>query len=151
MNKIGERLRSLREEKGISMNELEDSISASRGSVNKWEKGSIPGGKYLIALSDYFQVSTDYILKGEDEISKETEFLRETKVSKSLYKEFSELSPSDIELIAKFNRLTEREKGRIEERIEIYLSEHSTDNSSKQESQTSTNGDGREESATRTA
>ncbi|WP_435924845.1 S24 family peptidase [Paenibacillus sp. DYY-L-2] len=65
MNTIGERIKFLRESKNLSMNKLEDMIGAPRGSVNKWEKGSIPGGNYLIALSDFFDVSTDWILKGE--------------------------------------------------------------------------------------
>lgn len=65
MTTIGERIRSLRKSKELSMNELEDLIGASRGSVNKWEKGSIPGGNSLMALAAYFGVSTDWILTGE--------------------------------------------------------------------------------------
>ncbi|BFH18033.1 helix-turn-helix domain-containing protein [Paenibacillus melissococcoides] len=145
MKTIGERLRFLREQAGLSMNELEDSIGASRGSVNKWEKGSIPGGKYLITLSDYFNVSTDWILKGEKEIFAQNE------VSKRLNSELPELSYSDIELLAKFHQLTEKEQGRIEERIEIYLSERKTKTDSSSKQSRSTNGDGREEAASRTA
>lgn len=51
------------------MNELEDLIGASRGSVNKWEKGSVPGGNSLIALSTFFGVSTDWILKGDHDLT----------------------------------------------------------------------------------
>lgn len=47
------------------MAELEDEIGASRGSVNQWEKErSIPGGNSIVALSEFFQVPTDWILKG---------------------------------------------------------------------------------------
>ncbi|MDQ7094598.1 helix-turn-helix transcriptional regulator [Desulfosporosinus sp. PR] len=65
MDNIGERIKFLRETKGISMNKLEDAIGAPRGSVNKWEKGSIPGGHYLVSLSDFFNVTADWILKGD--------------------------------------------------------------------------------------
>lgn len=120
MKSIGERLRFLRETKGLSMNQLEDSIGAARGSVNKWEKGSIPGGKFLILLSDHFDVSTDWILKGE------------TKVGKGQEGGANELSPGDIELLAKFHQLTEREKGKVEGMIEGMLSGRKADDSSKE-------------------
>ncbi|MBB6672987.1 helix-turn-helix domain-containing protein [Cohnella nanjingensis] len=66
MSSIGSRIKELREAAGLSMNKLEDAIGAPRGSVNKWEKGSVPGGNNLIALSEFFKVSTDWILKGGD-------------------------------------------------------------------------------------
>lgn len=69
MSSIGDRIRALRQERDISMNELEDQIGASRGSVNKWEKGSVPGGNSLIALSTFFGVSTDWILKGQEDLT----------------------------------------------------------------------------------
>lgn len=128
MDSISERILFLRETKGLSMNQLEDAIGAARGSVNKWEKGSIPGGKFLILLSDFFGVSTDWILKGETKVSK----LKNTS---------TELTASDIELLAKFHQLTEKEQGKIEERIEILLElagQH-PDSSSKQESSISQN------------
>lgn len=66
MDTIGKRIKHLRDQKKLSMAELEDAIGASRGSVNQWEKDkSIPGGKLIISLSNYFGVSTDYLLKGE--------------------------------------------------------------------------------------
>lgn len=135
MKNIGERLRFLREAKGLSMNQLEDSIGAARGSVNKWEKGSIPGGKFLILLSDFFEVPTDWILKGE------------TKVSKGSVEQTSELSPSDIELLAKFHQLPEKQQGIIEGRIEEMLATQVRD--SAKESYPSKNGNGREEVATK--
>lgn len=49
------------------MAKLENAIGASGGSVDKWEKNkSVPGGNYIIALSNFFDVSTDWILKGQD-------------------------------------------------------------------------------------
>ncbi len=72
MNTISERIKYLRESKNLSMNKLEDSIGAPRGSVNKWEKGSVPGGNYLISLSNFFGVSTDWILKGESQSGRPT-------------------------------------------------------------------------------
>ncbi|BFH14053.1 helix-turn-helix domain-containing protein [Paenibacillus melissococcoides] len=141
MNTIGERIKYLRDLKGLSMGKLEKALGVAGGSVDKWEKDkSVPGGKALINLSNYFSVSVDWILKGEEPGLEENEAKSGTPF---------EISPSDLELLAKFHQLTEKEQGRIEERIEIYLSERKTDSSSKQSY--STNGDGREEAATRSA
>lgn len=42
-------------------------IDVSRQAVSKWENGSsVPDVEKIIALSDFFQVSTDYMLKGKE-------------------------------------------------------------------------------------
>ncbi|MCD9025781.1 helix-turn-helix domain-containing protein [Cohnella silvisoli] len=67
MNTIGERIKFLRDSKNLSMGKLENAIGASGGSADKWEKNkSVPGGNYIIALSNFFDVTTDWILKGEE-------------------------------------------------------------------------------------
>lgn len=133
MDGIGKRIRYLRETKELSMNELEDLLGASRGSVNKWEKGSIPGGKYLVSLSDFFEVSTDWILKGKEHVSNE---------------QIANSPPEDLELLAKFHRLTERQKGKIEGHIEEMLGDMLGGTQGKISSN-SISGSGREEAATR--
>ena len=60
---IGERIRHLRENAGISQAELARKLSTTRASVNAWESGlSAPTAIYLIELSKIFHVSTDYLL-----------------------------------------------------------------------------------------
>ncbi|MDD4607686.1 MAG: helix-turn-helix transcriptional regulator [Bacilli bacterium] len=62
---IADRIQSLRKTKGISQEELADKIGVSRQSVSKWEsEQSIPDLDKVIIMSDYFEVTTDYILKG---------------------------------------------------------------------------------------
>ena len=62
---IGENIQILRKKKGISQEELADQIGVSRQAVSKWEGGqSAPDPEKIILLSDYFQTTTDYILKG---------------------------------------------------------------------------------------
>lgn len=64
---LGERIQSLRKMQGISQDELADRIGVSRQAVSKWEnEQSIPDLDKVIILSDYFGVTTDYILKGEE-------------------------------------------------------------------------------------
>lgn len=62
---ISDRIQQLRKAKGISQEELADKIGVSRQAVSKWEsEQSIPDTEKIIALSDYFETTTDYLLKG---------------------------------------------------------------------------------------
>ncbi len=62
---LADRIQTLRKSKGISQEELADKIGVSRQAVSKWEsKQSSPDLDKIILLSDYFEVSTDYLLKG---------------------------------------------------------------------------------------
>jgi len=64
---IAERIQSLRKQKGYSQEELAEKIGVSRQAVSKWEsRQSTPDIDKIIALSDLFNISTDYILKGEE-------------------------------------------------------------------------------------
>lgn len=62
---IGDRILCLRKMKGISQEELADKVGVSRQAVSKWEsEQSTPDLDKVIIMSDYFEVTTDYILKG---------------------------------------------------------------------------------------
>lgn len=62
---IADRIQHLRKSKGISQEELADKIGVSRQSVSKWEsEQTSPDIEKIILLSDYFDVTTDYLLKG---------------------------------------------------------------------------------------
>ena len=68
---ISERIQELRKAKGISQEELADKIDVSRQAVSKWENGqSVPDLEKVILLSEYFEVTTDYILKGIEPVKK---------------------------------------------------------------------------------
>lgn len=62
---IADRIQTLRKSRGISQEELADKIGVSRQAVSKWEsEQSSPDIDKIILLSDYFDVTTDYLLKG---------------------------------------------------------------------------------------
>ncbi|MGN1234368.1 MAG: helix-turn-helix domain-containing protein [Christensenellaceae bacterium] len=64
---ISEKIISLRKKSGWSQEELADRLSVSRQAVSKWESGqSVPEVEKVIALSDLFHVSTDYLLRDEE-------------------------------------------------------------------------------------
>jgi transcriptional regulator with XRE-family HTH domain len=62
---IADRIQNLRKSKGMSQEELADAAGVSRQAVSKWEsEQSTPDLDKVIILSEIFDVTTDYLLKG---------------------------------------------------------------------------------------
>ena len=62
---LADRIQQLRKQRGISQEELADRVGVSRQAVSKWEsEQSVPDMDKIILISDYFEVTTDYLLKG---------------------------------------------------------------------------------------
>lgn len=67
---IAEKIVLLRKKKGISQEELANKLNTSRQAVSKWENNqSTPDLEELVALSKYFNVTTDYLLTDSIETS----------------------------------------------------------------------------------
>lgn len=61
---FAEKLSNLRIQNGYSQEGLAEQLYVSRQAVSKWEVGStLPETDKLIAISDFFHVSIDYLLK----------------------------------------------------------------------------------------
>lgn len=61
---LPEKLYTLRKKSGLSQEQLEEALNVSRQAISKWEGGSaMPESDKLLALSNYFGVSLDYLLK----------------------------------------------------------------------------------------
>lgn len=61
---LGEKIYRLRSEKGLSQEAFGDMLGVSRQSVSKWETDqSQPELEKIVAISDMFGISTDYLLK----------------------------------------------------------------------------------------
>jgi len=68
MTKFIERLNILVKEKGINATMLARELGIGTSSYDNWRRfNSIPQGKTLIALADYFDVSIDYLVGRKDE------------------------------------------------------------------------------------
>ena len=66
--KLNEKLLKLRKERGLSQQQLADQLNVSRQSISKWELNeSIPDIQNIVAMSQLFDVTTDYLLKDEME------------------------------------------------------------------------------------
>ena len=63
MNKFAERLKELRVEKGLSLEQLAKEINVSDVAIGRWErKLRIPNIEVLISLARFFNVTSDYLL-----------------------------------------------------------------------------------------
>lgn len=82
---MSDRIQYLRKTKGISQEELAYKVGVSRQAVSKWEsEQSTPDLEKVIIMSDFFGVTTDYILKGIKPVSDKEQKSKEI-ASKILY------------------------------------------------------------------
>jgi transcriptional regulator with XRE-family HTH domain len=64
---FGENLQKLRKEKGLSQEKLAEILEVSRQAISKWESNAAyPEIEKLISLSNLFNVSIDYLVKGRE-------------------------------------------------------------------------------------
>lgn len=67
---MADRIQYLRKTKGLSQEELADKIGVSRQAVSKWEsEQSTPDIEKIIIMSELFEVTTDYMLKGIEPVN----------------------------------------------------------------------------------
>lgn len=67
---LSEKLYALRKKSGLSQEQLAEKLHVSRQAISKWESGvSVPESEKLVVISEFFQVSLDYLMK--EDISQE--------------------------------------------------------------------------------
>lgn len=78
---VADRIKMLRENRGMTQSELAKQLGITRSSVNAWEMGiSVPSTQYVVELAYIFKVSTDYLLCVENTASLSVEGLTETDI-----------------------------------------------------------------------
>ena len=120
-----ERIENMRKSAGISQGKLEKELGFSNGSISKW-KNSTPTPDRLQKLADYFGVSVDYLITGEEkedkgyyinpETAKTAQKIFESKELKMLFDVQSDMAPED--LMAMYNvalALKRKERGNFED------------------------------------
>ncbi len=64
---IGEKIKKLRQERGLSISELSSGLNVNGKTLIKWENGAVRMRLiYLIKIADFFEVSTDFLLGLKD-------------------------------------------------------------------------------------
>ena len=60
---IGERIKELRLERGLSMQKLANAIGVDKHTIIYWENEvNEPKASYIVKLAQFFDVTTDYLL-----------------------------------------------------------------------------------------
>lgn len=70
---LAEKIINLRKQKGWSQEELAEKLDVTRQAVSKWESGaSVPDIAKILQISELFGVTTDYLLKDNEEAPADT-------------------------------------------------------------------------------
>ena len=76
MNMFSNRLKELRQEKGLIQERFAQELNVSKGAVAMWETGKrIPDSEMLKAIAKFFSVSVDYLL-GESKFRNNEELIK---------------------------------------------------------------------------
>ena len=126
--KIGEKIKELRYEKGLTQEEIGSLLGVSAQSVSKWERGEgYPDIEMLPALANYFNISIDELLgadatpKKYDEINSLWDENNKTgahKINVALMKEALKSFPNDPLLLVQLSTSLEKAGATDEEKSE---------------------------------
>lgn len=84
---ISERLQELRKENKYSQEQLAEKLGVTRQAISKWESAQgNPDINNIIKLSEIYNVSTDYLLKGEKTMPEPIKTICETNSENSIEK-----------------------------------------------------------------
>lgn len=117
MNPILQRLLNIMSERGLTAKKVTEDCNMSASSFTDWKKGKAsPGVEAIAKLSDYFHVSTDYLIKGKEfedrqRQDEETPGVNQAEVPVTNFVEFS--NPVEKEMLAKFRRLPPEYQGKV--------------------------------------
>ncbi len=102
-----ERLKELRERRGLSQEQLAKIIGVDRTTIVKYETGASRPTRYLKKIAHYFDVTTDYLL-GEEELTPKKGYyldqetaeianeMKERPELKTLFDASRKMTPEDI-------------------------------------------------------
>ena len=84
--KIGEFLKKLRKEKGLTQEQLAEQFNISRRSVSRWETGkNMPDISLLVEIAEFYDTSIPEIINGERKSEKMNEEVKEVAETMSNY------------------------------------------------------------------
>lgn len=129
---FGKRLKQLREEKGITQEELGKIVNLSKANISKYEKNNIEANNDTLTMfADFFNVSVDYLLcrtndrntnisadkisesvDDDPDLSQFWDSLKEREDLKLLFKQTKDLAPNDIKKIIRIIKAIEDEEDR---------------------------------------
>ena len=98
---LSDKITMLRKSRALSQEELAERLGISRQAVSKWESGqSMPDIDKIVLLSEFFGVTTDYLLKDtNDNVSEEKEESEDFSVLREEDEDVPEISDDEIKKI----------------------------------------------------
>lgn len=79
---LNERIRELRNSRGISQIQLANKLGVTKQSVSNWENDNIlPSIEMLVKIANFFEVSTDYLLGLDNKRTLDVKNLTEFQIS----------------------------------------------------------------------
>ncbi len=102
--KIGERIIQILKNKNLTQKGLADYVGIKQSTISDWKgKGTSPSSEYIIKISEYLNETPYFILTGKNDINN--------------------LTDDEINLLNKYNLLTERNKGKVDTFIDERIKE----------------------------
>lgn len=106
---FAKRLRDLRESKNLQQKDIANELEVLEATISMWETGKrIPYSDMLVKIANYFDVSVDYLLGNDKEISdnekklKEKETLKNALKNAGYMKDNEVLSDNELDRLMKF-------------------------------------------------
>lgn len=116
-------LKQVCKEKGTSVTSTLKEIGIGTANGTYWKNGSYPNGDILIKLSEFLNISIDYLLGRTDNPNSHTYTEAELEeIKKALNPDLSDL---ELECLEKFNKLEDIDKGRILDRMDTIFDGYS--------------------------
>ena len=103
-NGLYDRIKSLCNERGITISKLETDCGFSNSTIKKWKSTSTPGVDKIKTIAKYFGVSVDYILGMTDIPSSADEIIGDNDIV-SLQRARSKMSASDKQRMMQMLRI----------------------------------------------
>lgn len=91
---LKERIQALCKSAGKSMNQVESDLGFGKGYISKLGK-STPNATKIKLISDYFNVSVDYLMNGKDSAESELSTRNEKDIQKALKETLEQLDSQD--------------------------------------------------------
>ena len=106
---FGERLKTLREDKGIYQKELAFDLNVTSQTISYWEIGRcFPDFQTLVKIANYFNVSTDFLLGNEKkaienfQIAEEQDIIKRYLLRIGFLNENDDFTDKDFLIISEF-------------------------------------------------
>lgn len=108
---FGKKLKDLRKKKGVTQNQLAESLEISNGAIGNWEINTRqPDHDMLVKIADYFSVSIDYLLGRESDKALSLKANTVISIGRGGEKRIYEIDEEDAEFVDTFLKKVAKKK-----------------------------------------